>query len=180
MKEETTMAGFGGQGIMLMGKLLAYAAMLEGKEVTWLPSYGPEMRGGTANCTVIISTDKIGSPYVTEPSGVIIMNNPSMDRFEHAVKPNGIMLLDSSMINRDVKRKDIKVVKIPTTVIARDLGNVRAANMVALGAFVKAKPVVGMNSLLAALNRVLPSRHKDLMAMNTEALRRGFDMVLEG
>jgi len=180
MKEEIVMAGFGGQGIMFMGKLVAYAGMLEGKNVTWLPSYGPEMRGGTANCTVILSTRRIGSPYVTEPSSAIIMNTPSMDRFEHAVKPNGFILLNSSIINREVKRKDVKVVKISASVIAKDLGNVHVANMVTLGTFIKVKPIVSINSLLAALDKVLPMRHKDLMAINSVALRRESEEISKG
>lgn len=180
MKEGIIMAGFGGQGIMLMGKLLSYAGMLEGKNVTWLPSYGPEMRGGTANCTVVFSQQRIGSPYVTEPSSIIIMNRPSLDRFERAVKPHGLMLLNSSMVNREVTRKDLKVVKVAASKIADDLGKVHVANMVALGAFVKVNPVVSINSLLVALNKVLPVRHKDMIAINKVALRRGFEAVFEG
>lgn len=179
MKEEIVMAGFGGQGIMLMGKLLAYAGMLEGKKVTWLPSYGPEMRGGTANCTVILSTQRISSPYVTEPSSVIIMNNPSLDRFEHAVKLNGFMLLNSSMINREVKRKDIEVVKVEASAIAKDIGNVRVANMVALGGFARVKPIVTIDSLISALDKVLSTRHKDLLSLNITALKHGFEITSE-
>jgi len=173
MEEKIVAAGFGGQGIMLMGKLLAYAGMIEERCVTCLPSYGPEMRGGTANCTVILSSKRIGSPYVTEPSSLITMNQPSLDRFENAVMPNGVVLLNSSMINREVGRKDIRAVKVAASDVAEGLGNIRVANMVALGAFVGVKPVVRIDSLLIALEKVLPKRHKDLLTMNTEALQRG-------
>jgi len=177
MKEEVIIAGFGGQGVLLIGKILAYAGMIEGNKVTWLPSYGPEMRGGTANCTVIISTQKIGSPYVTEPSSTIILNRPSLDRFEQMVKPNGLMLINSSMVNREVTRKDIRVGKVAASEIAENLGNPRIANMVALGAYAKMKTVINMKSLLTALSKVLPARHKNLITLNQSALRIGFDSI---
>lgn len=180
MEEKIVAAGFGGQGIMMMGRLLAYAGMIEGKCVTCLPSYGPEMRGGTANCTVILSTKRIGSPYVTEPSSLIAMNQPSLNRFEHAVRPDGVVLLNSTMINREVRRKDITVAKVAASKIAEDLGNIRTANMVALGAFVGAKPIVSIDSLLIALEKVLPKRHEDLLTMNTAALQRGLQAFTSG
>jgi len=173
MEEKTIVAGFGGQGIMLMGRLLAYAGMIEGRYVTCLPSYGPEMRGGTANCTVIVSTERIGSPYVTQPSSLVAMNRPSLDRFENAVSPDGVILLNTSMVNREVGRKNVKVVKVAASKIAEDLGNIRVANMVALGAYVGVKPIVSIKSLLVALEKILPTRHKDLLAVNTAALQRG-------
>jgi len=180
MEEKIIAAGFGGQGVMLMGRLLAYAGMIEGRHVTWLPSYGPEMRGGTANCTVIISSRRIGSPYVTEPSSLIAMNQPSLNRFEDAVTPGGVVLFDSSMIEREVRRKDVKAVKVAASKIAEDLGNILTANTVALGAFVGVKPVVSIGSLLIALDKVLPKRREDLLTANTAALKRGFQALTSG
>jgi len=180
MEEKIIAAGFGGQGVMLMGKLLAYAGMIEGRHVTWLPSYGPEMRGGTANCTVIISSRRIGSPYVTEPSNLIAMNQPSLNRFEDAVTPGGVVLFDSSMINRELRRKDVKAVKVAASKIAEGLGNILTANTVALGAFVGVKPVVSIDSLLVALDKVLPKRHEDLLTANTAALKCGFQGLTSG
>jgi len=180
MEEKIIAAGFGGQGVMLMGKLLAYAGMIEGRHVTWLPSYGPEMRGGTANCTVIISSTRIGSPYVTEPSNLIAMNQPSLNRFEDAVTPGGVVLFDSSMINRELRRKDVKAVKVAASKIAEGLGNILTANTVALGAFVGVKPVVSIDSLLVALDKVLPKRHEDLLTANTAALKCGFQGLTSG
>jgi len=178
MKEEVIIAGFGGQGVILIGKLLAYAGMLEGKNVTCLPSYGPEMRGGAANCMVIISTSRISSPYVTEATSAIIMNRSSIERFENAIKPDGFILLNSSMINREVARTDVKVIKVAANRIAEDLGNIRVANIVALGAFVGARPIVTIDSLQLALDKELSARHKDLIGINIMALRRGFETIL--
>ena len=139
-EERIIVAGFGGQGVVLMGKLLAYAGMLEGKNVTCLPSYGPEMRGGTANCMVTVSTRKIGSPYVTEPSSLIVMNLPSLDRFESMVESGGCILVNSSLVRREVARSDVTAASVQANQIAEELGNVRVANMVALGAFAKVRP----------------------------------------
>jgi len=180
MEEKIIAAGFGGQGVMLMGKLLAYAGMIEGRHVTWLPSYGPEMRGGTANCTVIISSRRIGSPYVTEPGSLIAMNQPSLNRFEDAVTPGGVVLFDSSMVNREVRRKDVKAVKVAASKIAEGLGNILTANTVALGAFVGVKPVVSIDSLLIVLGKVLPKRREDLLTVNTAALQHGFQALTSG
>jgi len=179
MEEKIIISGFGGQGIMLMGKLLTYATLLEEKNVTWLPSYGPQMRGGTANCMVVISTRKIASPYVNESSSLIVMNNPSLDRFEHSVKPGGLILINSSMVKRDIKRKDITIFKIPVIEIAENLGNIRVANMVALGAFVGIKTLVTINSLSSSLKKVLSIRHKDLLNLNKKALKCGFEIASE-
>lgn len=137
MIEQVIMAGFGGQGVMSMGQLLAYSGMLEGKNVSWLPSYGPEMRGGTANCNVIVSDDEIGSPIVTEATAVIAMNLPSLDKFEHSVMPGGTLIINSSLIERKCSRTDIDVFYIPANEIADELGNNRVANMVMLGAYLK-------------------------------------------
>ncbi len=178
-KEKIVMAGFGGQGIMLMGKLLAYAGMFEGRNVTWLPSYGPEMRGGTANCMVIISTGRIASPYIVEPSSIIVMNQPSLDKFEKAVKSNGLILVNSSMVNRAVERRDLKVFKVAASELAEDLGSVHVANMVALGAYVKVKPIVKIESLEKSLSSVLPVYRRDMLKLNRRALKLGFREALE-
>lgn len=137
MKQEFIIAGFGGQGVLLLGQMLAYAGMLEGKQVSWMPSYGPEMRGGTANCTVVISDEEIGSPVVSQPSCVIALNLPSLDKFEPMVKPGGLLLINSSLVDREPRRDDIKAVALPATEIASELGNIRVTNMVALGALVQ-------------------------------------------
>lgn len=134
MTHEIILAGFGGQGVMVMGQLLAYAGMLEGSYVSWIPSYGPEMRGGTANCSVIISEEPVGSPIVGEATAVVAMNLPSFEKFESSLSPGGVMLINSSLIDRESKRDDIRVYKVPANDIANDLGNARMANMVALGA----------------------------------------------
>jgi 2-oxoglutarate ferredoxin oxidoreductase subunit gamma len=177
IREDILIAGFGGQGVMLAGKLLAYASMTEGKNVTWLPSYGPEMRGGTANCMVVISTHRIASPYVTKPSSLIVMNNPSLYAFECLVKPGGLILLNSSMINRELTRKDLTVYKIPATETADKLGDIRVANMVILGAFIRVRPIVRIDSVLGALEKVLTVRHKNLLNLNKIALKKGFEMA---
>jgi 2-oxoglutarate ferredoxin oxidoreductase subunit gamma len=177
MEERVLMAGFGGQGIMFMGKLLAHAGMREGKWVTWLPSYGPEMRGGTANCMVTISERMIGSPYVVEPDSLIAMNRPSLEKFETSVKTGGMIVLNCSMIEDKVRREDIEVYEVQAIDIAEKLGNVRIGNMVALGAYVGAKHVVKMESLLDSLVQVLTIRHKELLDLNNLALKQGFEMV---
>ncbi len=136
MQHDVVIAGFGGQGVMLMGRILAYAGMRQGLEVSWFPSYGPEMRGGTANCTVVLSDRTVGSPVVEFPRSLVAMNLPSMDRFEPKVKPGGLILVNSSLIPRAARREDVRVVYVPANDLANDVGNPRGANMVALGAYV--------------------------------------------
>lgn len=176
-QEKTIIAGFGGQGVVLAGKLLAWAGLLEGKNVTCLPSYGPEMRGGTANCMVRISTNKIGSPYVARPSSLIAMNLPSLDRFESGVEAGGYVLVNSSLIKRKTTRCDLTFASVQANMIAEELGNVQVANMVALGAFVRVKPILHIHSLVAVLAKVLPAQRKDMVSLNEEALRRGSESV---
>jgi len=171
------MAGFGGQGIMFMGKLLANASMRECKNVTWLPSYGPQMRGGTANCMVIISPQQIGSPFILEPSSLIVMNRPSLHKFESSVQSGGLITINSSMIKDEIRRKDIKTLKIPATEVAEDLGTIRVSNMVALGAFIGVKPIVTLDSLINSLDQVLSSRNKELLNLNRVALSHGCEMM---
>jgi len=179
MLERIIISGFGGQGVMLMGRLLAYAGMLEGKNVAWMPSYGPEMRGGTANCTVLISTKEIGSPIVSHPKILIAMNQPSLDKFESNVNENGLIILNDSLIEREVKRKDVKTIRIPADVIADKLGSSRAANMVVLGAYVKESGVVKMETIFKALEKALAGRNQKLIEINKKALKQGVELVKE-
>lgn len=148
---EILFAGFGGQGILSMGKFLAYAGMEEEKNVSWLPSYGPEMRGGTANCSVIVSDGEVGSPVVTAPDILVVMNRPSLDKFENTIKPGGVLIMDSDLVNREPSREDIKVIKIPAQTIARDIGSRTAANMILVGAMLEECGVVSIEAMLRAL-----------------------------
>jgi len=173
MKEEIILAGFGGQGIMLMGKLISYAGMKEGKEVSWMPSYGPEMRGGTANCTVIVSDKLIPSPMTTQPDSIIVMNLPSFDKFLPQVKSGGTVFLNSTLIEEDVKRDDIKVIKIPANEIANQLGNSKIANMVMLGSYIEKKDVIKLKTVKNSLESVLSARNQDLIDLNLKALEKG-------
>jgi len=177
MLERIIISGFGGQGIMLIGRLLAYAGMIEGKKVAWMPSYGPEMRGGTANCTVIISSNEIGSPIVSHPKILIAMNQPSLDKFEANVSDDGLIILNNSLIEREIKRNDVKVIKIPADDIAHKLGNSRAANMVILGAYVEQSEIVKMETIFKALEKALAGRNKKLLELNKEALKQGAELV---
>jgi 2-oxoglutarate ferredoxin oxidoreductase subunit gamma len=178
MQSEIVIAGFGGQGVLFAGQMLAYAAMESGRDVTWIPSYGPEMRGGTANCTIIISDEEIGAPLVRFPTAVLAMNLPSLDKFEPLVKPGGILIVNASLIDRPVERDDIDVVTIPATELAESLGGKRLANMVMLGALLGKRPVLLMESLKSAMGRHLPERHRHLLDMNMEALDEGQGYVL--
>ncbi len=173
MQTEIILAGFGGQGIMFAGQILSYAAMDTGKEVTWIPSYGPEMRGGTANCTIVIADEEIGSPVVQNPEVALVMNLPSLDKYEPLVRPGGVLVINSTMVDRGAKRKDITVVALPCNDIAEQIGSPRLANMVAIGALLTAKPVLGVGDIQAALNAHMPGRHKNLLPKNVEALQKG-------
>ena len=147
--EEIIIAGFGGQGVMSMGQLIAYAGMLEGKGVSWLPSYGPEQRGGTANCAVVISgEEQVGSPLVTRPSTAIVLNNPSFDKFEPLVRPGGLLMINSSLVTKISERSDIEMIELTATDLAADLGNSRVANMILLGAFIELTKVVSCESII--------------------------------
>jgi len=168
---------------MSMGQLLAYAAMLEGRQVTWMPSYGPEQRGGTANCTVVIASEPIGSPVVGKPSAVVAMNRPSLDRFEEAVIPSGLLVINSTLVGRQPRRQDLRVLSVPATGVAQELGNDRVANMVALGAFLAATAAVRPESVLESLRKALPPHRHNLIPLNREALYRGVELAkaeLEG
>ena len=168
-------AGFGGQGILLSGKVLARAGMDRGLEVTWLPSYGPEMRGGTANCTVVLSDKPIGSPIVDAPQALVAMNLPSLDRFEPRVGAGGIIVYNSSLIHRDLARDDVTGIPVPVNDIARELGSPRVINMVALGALLRAQAVVPLQAAVEAMSHELQARGREkLVDVNRKALERGF------
>ena len=173
MQEEIIISGFGGQGALFAGQLLAYSAMENGFHVTWIPSYGPEMRGGKARCTVVISDEEIGSPLVRRPSAAIVLNIPSMKTFEAAVRPAGGLVVNSSLIPQRSKRSDIRLIDIPATDIATELGSARLANVICLGALTHATGVVPMAALVQALDDHLPERHRGLLALNKAALRKG-------
>jgi 2-oxoglutarate ferredoxin oxidoreductase subunit gamma len=172
-EERIIIAGFGGQGILMIGKLLAHAGMMEGKQVTWLPSYGPEMRGGTAHCHVIISEAIIGAPIVTEATGVIAMNLPSLDHFESSVQPGGWLLLNSSLIPRAPARRDLRILPIPVNEIAQQQGSTRVANVVMLGACLALSQPVQKASIVAAIEEVLGPGKQHLLAINLNALEAG-------
>ncbi len=173
MYQDVMIAGFGGQGVLLAGKLLAYAGMLEGRHVTWIPSYGAEVRGGTANCTVIISSDEIGSPVVQNPSAMLILNDASFKKFEKRIKPGGQLFLNTSLVHEAPIRTDISRIEVKANDIADSLGDIRISNMVMLGAFLKSTGVVALESALAALKHVLPAHRHSLIALNENALKRG-------
>lgn len=173
MQTEIIIAGFGGQGILFAGQLLAYAAMDSGMEVTWIPSYGPEMRGGTANCTVIIADEEIGSPTVRNPKAVMAFNLPSLDKYEPLVVPDGVLIANASLINRSLERTDVNSIKIPANDIAESLGNKRLMNMVMLGAMLDKCPVLPLESIEKALQDHLPEKHMHLLPANFKALRQG-------
>jgi 2-oxoglutarate ferredoxin oxidoreductase subunit gamma len=173
MQTEIIISGFGGQGTLYAGQLLTYAAMDEGKQVTWIPSYGPEMRGGTANCTVIISDNEIGSPFVKNPTAVIAMNLPSLDKYEPLVAIGGYLVVNASMVNHAVERKDIHVLMIPANEIAQEIGNERATNLVLLGGLIANLPILPEGALQRALKAHTSERMKKFVEMNIEALLRG-------
>jgi 2-oxoglutarate ferredoxin oxidoreductase subunit gamma len=171
------MAGFGGQGVMSMGQLLTYAGMIEGKHVSWLPSYGPEMRGGTANCNVIISDRPVASPIVTEATAVIAMNRPSLDKFEPALIKDGILLINSSLIDRGAEREDIMAFEIPANEIADELGNSKVANMVMIGAYLEVSKALKRDSVIEALKKVFGTSKAHLLPINEKALEKGAGSV---
>ncbi len=168
-------AGFGGQGVLFSGKFLAYKGLIEGKQVSWLPSYGPEMRGGTASCSVIISEDPIGSPIVSEPDILVAMNLPSLDKYEKTVKAGGKIILDSSLISRKVERDDVEVVYIPATQMANDNNIPKLANMIIAGNLIKHCDITGYENLREALSHVVSARHQDMLEINLNAVELGHD-----
>jgi 2-oxoglutarate ferredoxin oxidoreductase subunit gamma len=179
MTHELLIAGFGGQGVLSMGQTLSYAGMVEGKEISWMPSYGPEMRGGTANCIVIVSDRRISSPIISRFDSVIVLNQPSMDKFENAVKPGGLLLYDSTNIISPPTRDDIRIVPIAASEEAAALKNMRIMNMVMLGAFLEQTHVVNIDAVMQALKKVLPERYHNLLPLNGQALRRGVELCAQ-
>jgi len=177
MNREMIFAGFGGQGVMLMGQILAYAGMMENQQVSWFPAYGPEMRGGTANCSVIIGDEVVGTPIVTEPGIIVAMNLPSLDKFELMLAPGGILLINSSLIERPVNRIDVRLCRIPCNDIAQELSNPKVANMVMVGAIIAASGVVRIESVLQVLARKIFKNKPEVMKLNEQAIRRGMACI---
>ena len=170
-------AGFGGQGVLFAGKVLAYKGLEEQKQISWLPSYGPEMRGGTANCSVIISDTPVGSPIVSEPDILIVMNLPSLDKYENAVKAGGSAFIDSTLIERRVERTDISAYYIPATKMARDLGLPTLANMIIVGKVIRETGVIDMDGLRDALAKTVSAKHQDLIEANLKAIEAGYNYI---
>lgn len=177
MKEEIIIAGFGGQGVLSMGKILAYSGIMQDQEVTWMPSYGPEMRGGTANVTVILSDKKISSPILSKYDTAIILNQQSMDKFEDLVKPGGLLIYDPNGITKHPQRKDINVCSICAADESALMGNTKAFNMIVLGAFLKKKPIVTLENVVKGLKKSIPPRHHHLIPMNEQAIRVGMEKL---
>ena len=183
MKQEIIIAGFGGQGVLSMGKILAYSGLMEDKEVTWMPAYGPEQRGGTANVTVIVSDERISSPILSQYDTAIILNQPSLEKFEGKIKPGGILIYDGYGIHTPVKRtdvsvrKDIQIYRIDAMDAANEKGMAKTFNMIVLGGLLKLRPVVSIESVIKALRKTLPERHHHLIPMNEEAIRIGMEII---
>jgi len=175
MLERNLFAGFGGQGMLLIGQFLALAGMEEGKHVAWLPSYGPEMRGGTANCSVTVSDKEIASPIINSPDCVIAMNLPSLDKFEDAVRPGGLLIINSDLIDRKAKRTDVDVVYVNANAIAEEIGNPKGANVVILGAYLAKKPVVSIESMMSAIEHKLGAKKARFLEGNKKALLAGME-----
>ncbi|PKP10981.1 MAG: 2-oxoglutarate ferredoxin oxidoreductase subunit gamma [Bacteroidetes bacterium HGW-Bacteroidetes-4] len=179
MTEEIIIAGFGGQGVLSMGKILAYSGVMQNQEVSWMPSYGPEMRGGTANVTVIISDERISSPIIHEFDTAIILNQQSLDKFENTVKPGGLLLFDPNGITRPPQRKDINIYSIEGAEEAAKMGNPKTFNMIVMGAYIKIRPIVKMENVQKGLEKSLPERHHKLIPMNLDAIQVGMDKVVK-
>jgi 2-oxoglutarate ferredoxin oxidoreductase subunit gamma len=179
MTEEIIIAGLGGQGVLSMGKILAYSGIMEGKEVSWMPSYGPEMRGGTANVSLVISNERISSPIINKFDTAIVLNQPSLDKFENAVKPGGYLLYDPNGINNPPTRKDINIYSIEAAAKASELGLSKVFNMIVMGGFLKIKPIVGSEFIRKGLEASLPVRHHSMIPENEKAVEIGKELVKE-
>ena len=177
MTEEIIIAGFGGQGVLSMGKILAYSGMMQGQEVSWMPSYGPEMRGGTANVTVILSDERISSPYLNIYDTAIVLNQQSMDKFEKSVKPGGILIYDPNGILVHPTRTDIQIFQIEGNKLASEMGNKKVFNMIILGGYLKVKPIMKLKSALEGLKKSLPVRYHNLLPLNEEAINKGMENI---
>ncbi len=179
MTEEIIIAGFGGQGVLSMGKILAYSGIMQDEEVSWMPSYGPEMRGGTANVTVILSTERISSPYLKVYDTAIILNQQSMDKFEKTVKPGGVLIYDPNGISHHPTRTDIKIYQIEGNKFAAEMGNKKIFNMIVLGGFLKIKPIVKLENVIEGLKKSLPERYHHLIPLNEEAITKGMQNIVQ-
>ena len=177
MQTEIVISGFGGQGVLFAGQLMAYCALDHEKHVTWFPSYGPEMRGGTAHCTVIISDEGIGSPVVKNPFAAIVMNLPSLDKYETQVKEGGLLIVNSSLVDRSPQRTDIDILEIPANEIAEEIGDRRLINLVLIGALLQRHPIFTIKQVGASLDKHIPDRHRDMLQLNITALKRGFEVA---
>lgn len=177
MNEELIIAGFGGQGVLSMGMTLAYAGMVEDKQVAWIPSYGPEMRGGTANCTVIVSDTNVSSPIISSYDTAIVLNQPSLEKFEPKVKSGGLLIYESNNILNPPTRKDIEIYPIAGAVEAEKVGNKRTLNMIILGAYLSKRPLVTTKSIMEGLSKVLPERNHHLLPINEKALKHGMGLI---
>ena len=177
MKKEIIISGFGGQGVLSMGKILAYSALMEDKEVTWMPAYGPEQRGGTANVTVIVSDEKISSPILSSYDVAVVLNQPSLDKFEGRIKPGGILIYDSYGIINPPTRKDITIYRINAMDKAAEMKNAKIFNMIVLGGLLKVCPVVSTNGVEKGLYKTLPERHHSLIPLNMEAFAEGGKII---
>lgn len=177
MKEEIIIAGFGGQGVLSMGKILAYAALMEGKEVSWMPSYGPEQRGGTANVTVIVSHDKISSPILSMYDTAVILNQPSLEKFESRIKPGGTLIYDGYGIMTPPSRTDLHIYRIDAMDAAAEMKAAKAFNMIVLGGLLKVRPLVCTENVIQALRKTLPERHHHLIPLNETAILKGMEII---
>jgi len=179
MTEEIIIAGFGGQGVLSMGKIMAYSGVMQDMEVSWMPSYGPEMRGGTANVTVIISSERISSPIIKHFDTAIILNQQSLDKFENSVKLGGVLIYDSNGISRHPERKDITIYRINATEEASKMNSPKTFNMVVLGGYLKIKPLIKLENVIKGLKESLPARYHNLIPMNEKALQRGMEIITQ-
>ncbi len=177
MTEEIIISGFGGQGVLSMGKILAYAGIMEGKQVSWMPAYGPEQRGGTANVTVIVSDETVSSPIVSAYDTAIVLNQPSLEKFEPQVKPGGTIIYDGHSIIQPPTRNDINVYRIDAMEEAARTGNSKVFNMLVLGGYLKVRPIATVEDVVKGLHKALPERHHKLIPMNEEAIRRGMEII---
>ena len=177
MQKEVIISGFGGQGALFAGQLLAYTALEQGLHVTWFPSYGPEMRGGTAHCTIILGDEEIGSPIVKNPTGIIVMNIPSLDRYEQLVESGGFLVVNTSLVDRIPEREDIEVILVPAIDIAEKLGDKRMANLVLLGALMDRMGTLSIDQIGESLGRHIPEHRRNLLEANLKALAKGAELA---
>jgi 2-oxoglutarate ferredoxin oxidoreductase subunit gamma len=177
MTEEILIAGFGGQGVLSMGKIMAYSGVMQDMEVSWMPSYGPEMRGGTANVIVILSDERISSPIIRRFDTAIILNQQSLDKFEDTIKPGGVLIYDGNGITRHPVRKDIKVYRVDATQEAQKMKLSKVFNMVVLGGFLKVKPIIELGNVIKGLKKSLPERYHDMIPMNEKSIHRGMEII---